>query len=176
MKEQTAAIRLSFISLDFFIWQHEASSQMAHEDSFPGYRYSNLKGTTRMQCFQIDTYVYSCFRIGTSRVLPGCSSPCGFAALLDILTLPELDHEAVMLKKNPCFLLCWTMTLLPGISGSLCRITVYEREKHISYSTLTYFFSNTLSTVALYSSSLAFILSFLFTQKALRLLNWEEDF
>lgn len=76
---------------------------MGHEDSFPGYRYSNLKGTTRMQCFQIDTYVYSCFRIGTSRVLPGCSSPCGFAALLGILTLPELDHEAAMLKKKSLF-------------------------------------------------------------------------
>lgn len=42
-------------------------------------------------------------------------------------------------KNKPCFLLCWTMAFLPNISGSLCRIIVYKREKHIFYSTLTYF-------------------------------------
>jgi len=73
---------------------------MGHEDSFPGCRYNNLKGTTQVQCFQIDTYVCSCFRIGTSRVLPGCSSTCGTAVLLDLLTLAEKDHEAVLFVKK----------------------------------------------------------------------------
>lgn len=38
---------------------------------------------------------------------------------------------AVKNKNNPCFLLCWTMTFLSDISGSLCKIIVYKREKHI---------------------------------------------
>jgi len=58
------------------------------------------------------------------------------------------------------------MTLFLSISGSLCRRIVYRKEKHIFYSTLTYFFNYILSILASYSLYLAFIFSFLFSQKA----------
>lgn len=92
-----------FLISHFFLWQQEATSPMGHGDNFPGCRERELKGITQVQCFQIDTYIYSCCRIGTSRVLPGCLSPHGIAALLELLTLSQMDQEAVRLKIKSLF-------------------------------------------------------------------------
>lgn len=94
---------LSFLISHFFLQQHEGPSPMGHGDNFPGCRESHLKGFTQVQCFQIDTYIYSCCRIGTSRVLPGCLSPCGIAAPLELLTLSQMDQEAAPLKIKSLF-------------------------------------------------------------------------
>lgn len=86
-----------FHQLAFFPLQHEAISQMELEDR----KVQELERHCMSAVFPkfAPTHVYSCFRKDTSRVLPACSSPCGFATLLDFLTLLGTDHEAVLFKK-----------------------------------------------------------------------------
>lgn len=90
--------------------------------------------------------------------------------LLDLLTLSETDHEAVLFKKKKKRKSLFYSASNHDIAAwhfrfSACRIILYKREKYI----LLYpwlFFNNILSIVASYLLPLSFILSFLATQKA----------
>lgn len=99
LKGKTVTFFSQLTFLPMAAWGHFSNGA----SNILGCRESNLKGTTQVQCFQKDTYLSSCCRKGTSRVLPGCLSPHGIAALLKLLTLSQMDQEAARLKIKCLF-------------------------------------------------------------------------